>query len=92
VTVEVALCARCLCDRRTPFCSQCEGRLYVVKTFVRELWNSAAKPMADTLLLTVDTATAAIATESMILVQSCKTKYTDELQVSFSKTWRGGPK
>ena len=40
-------------------------------TFVRELWNSAAKPMADTLLLTADTATAAIATESMALVQSC---------------------
>jgi hypothetical protein len=52
-------------------------------TFVRELWNTAAKPMADTLLLTADTATAAIATESMILVQSCKAKYT-ELQVKLS--------
>ena len=33
--------------------------------------------MADTLLLTADTATAAIATESMVLVQSCKVKYTE---------------
>ena len=52
-------------------------------TFVRELWNTTAKPMADTLMLTADTATAAIATESMILVQNCKSKYT-ELQVKLS--------
>ena len=52
-------------------------------TFIRELWNTTAKPTADALLLTADSTSCAIATESMILVDSCRAKYTD-LQVKLS--------
>ena len=40
----------------------------------------------DALLLSADTAASAVATESMILVDNCKAKYTD-LQVKLSEIY-----